>query len=215
MTYVVDERCIKCKTTDCVAVCPVNCFYEGESMLVIHPDECIDCGVCVPECPVDAIKPDTEPGLEMWLELNREYAQKWPTSRPKRTCPRTHAPTGTRPGNSTSTFRPSRVRATEQVYSGRYPMTAHRKQRTNSMGGYEVGNRPISEVIDPLPSYHPEIATDKGADLIVAGARGRILDLLPDRGLNFVFEAAQAARARELVYVDDDEPGHDKPARGS
>jgi hypothetical protein len=58
-----------------------------------------------------------------------------------------------------------------------------------------------------LPSCHPEIATDKGADLIVAGARGRILDLLPDRGLNFVFEAAQAARARELVYVDDDEPG--------
>ena len=78
MTYVVDERCIKCKTTDCVAVCPVNCFYEGENMLVIHPDECIDCGVCVPECPVDAIKPDTEPNLEKWLELNREYAQKWP-----------------------------------------------------------------------------------------------------------------------------------------
>ena len=72
MTYVVDEKCIKCKTTDCVAVCPVNCFYEGENMLVIHPDECIDCGVCVPECPVDAIKPDTEPDLEKWLELNRE-----------------------------------------------------------------------------------------------------------------------------------------------
>jgi NAD-dependent dihydropyrimidine dehydrogenase PreA subunit len=66
MTYVVDERCIKCKTTDCVSVCPVNCFYEGENMLVIHPDECIDCGVCVPECPVDAIKPDTEPDLEKW-----------------------------------------------------------------------------------------------------------------------------------------------------
>ena len=76
MTYVVDEKCIK--TTDCVAVWPVNCFYEGENMLVIHPDECIDCGVCVPECPVDAIKPDTEPSLEKWLELNREYAQKWP-----------------------------------------------------------------------------------------------------------------------------------------
>jgi ferredoxin len=53
MTYIVDEKCIKCKTTDCVAVCPVNCFYEGENMLVIHPDECIDCGVCEPECPVD------------------------------------------------------------------------------------------------------------------------------------------------------------------
>ena len=54
------------------------CFYEGENMLVIHPDECIDCGVCEPECPVDAIKPDTEPGLEKWLELNRQYADKWP-----------------------------------------------------------------------------------------------------------------------------------------
>jgi ferredoxin len=75
MTYVVDEKCIKCKTTDCVAVCPVNCFYEGENMLVIHPGECIDCRVCEPECPVDAIKSDSEPGLENWLELNREYAQ--------------------------------------------------------------------------------------------------------------------------------------------
>jgi ferredoxin len=68
MTYIVDEKCIKCKTTDCVAVCPVNCFYEGENMLVIHPDECIDCGVCEPECPVDAIKPDSEPGFERWAE---------------------------------------------------------------------------------------------------------------------------------------------------
>src|SRR5712672_3543993 len=62
---------------DCVDVCPVDCFYEGENMLVIHPDECIDCGVCVPECPVDAIKPDTEPGLEKWLSLNAEYAKIW------------------------------------------------------------------------------------------------------------------------------------------
>jgi ferredoxin len=78
MTYVVNEKCIKCKYTDCVEVCPVDCFYEGENMLVIHPDECIDCGVCEPECPVDAIKPDTEPGLEKWLTLNREYSEKWP-----------------------------------------------------------------------------------------------------------------------------------------
>jgi ferredoxin len=78
MTYIVNDACIKCKHTDCVEVCPVDCFYEGENMLVIHPDECIDCGVCEPECPVDAIKPDTEPGLERWLELNREYSQKWP-----------------------------------------------------------------------------------------------------------------------------------------
>ena len=61
MTYIVNENCIKCKYMDCVEVCPVDCFYEGENMLVIHPDECIDCGVCVPECPVDAIEPDTEP----------------------------------------------------------------------------------------------------------------------------------------------------------
>ncbi|MFM7083625.1 MAG: ferredoxin FdxA [Hyphomicrobium sp.] len=78
MTYIVNEKCIKCKYTDCVEVCPVDCFYEGENMLVIHPDECIDCGVCEPECPVDAIKPDTEPGSERWLELNREYSGKWP-----------------------------------------------------------------------------------------------------------------------------------------
>ena len=67
MTYVVTESCIKCKYMDCVEVCPVDCFYEGENMLVIHPDECIDCGVCEPECPVDAIKPDTEPGLEKYV----------------------------------------------------------------------------------------------------------------------------------------------------
>ena len=78
MAYIVAEPCIKCKYTDCVEVCPVNCFYEGKNFLVIHPDECIDCGVCEPECPVDAIKPDTEPGLEQWLELNREYSEKWP-----------------------------------------------------------------------------------------------------------------------------------------
>ena len=78
MTYVVTEACIKCKYTDCVEVCPVDCFYEGDNMLVIHPDECIDCGVCEPECPADAIKPDTEPGLEKWLEVNTEYAKSWP-----------------------------------------------------------------------------------------------------------------------------------------
>ncbi len=78
MTYVVVEDCIKCKHTDCVAVCPVDCFYEGENMLVIHPDECIDCGVCEPECPVDAIRADTEPGMEEWVELNAELAELWP-----------------------------------------------------------------------------------------------------------------------------------------
>jgi ferredoxin len=78
MTYVVTESCIKCKYTDCVEVCPVDCFYEGENMLVIHPDECIDCGVCEPECPVDAIKPDSEPALEKWLKLNADFAKIWP-----------------------------------------------------------------------------------------------------------------------------------------
>ena len=78
MTYVVTENCIKCKFMDCVEVCPVDCFYEGENMLVIHPDECIDCGVCEPECPADAILPDTEAGLEDMLKINTEYANKWP-----------------------------------------------------------------------------------------------------------------------------------------
>ena len=78
MTFVVTESCIKCKYTDCVEVCPVDCFYEGENMLVIHPDECIDCGVCEPECPVEAIKPDDAAGVKDWLSLNEEYAQIWP-----------------------------------------------------------------------------------------------------------------------------------------
>ena len=78
MTYIVNENCIKCKLMDCVEVCPVDCFYEGENMLVIHPDECIDCGVCEPECPVEAILPDTEPDITKWLKINTEYADKWP-----------------------------------------------------------------------------------------------------------------------------------------
>ena len=78
MTYIVNENCIKCKLTDCVEVCPVDCFYEGENMLVIKPDECIDCGVCEPECPIDAIVPDTEPASEKWLELNNKYSEIWP-----------------------------------------------------------------------------------------------------------------------------------------
>jgi len=78
MPYVVTEDCIKCKYTDCVEVCPVDCFYEGENMLVIHPDECIDCGVCEPECPAEAIVPDTDGRAEKWMELNRDYAAQWP-----------------------------------------------------------------------------------------------------------------------------------------
>ena len=78
MTYIVTENCIKCKYQDCVEVCPVDCFYEGENFLVIHPDECIDCGVCEPECPAEAIVPDTEPGVEKWLEINTKFAAEWP-----------------------------------------------------------------------------------------------------------------------------------------
>jgi ferredoxin len=77
MTFVVTEKCIKCKYTDCVEVCPVDCFYEGENMLAINPDECIDCGVCEPECPIEAIQPEAEHLIEM-IETNREYSQKWP-----------------------------------------------------------------------------------------------------------------------------------------
>jgi ferredoxin len=79
MTFVVTENCIKCKYTDCVEVCPVDCFYEGENMLVIHPDECIDCGVCVPECPAEAIFSDGDPeATPHWLEVNRKFADLWP-----------------------------------------------------------------------------------------------------------------------------------------
>lgn len=78
MTYVVTENCIRCKYMDCVNVCPVDCFYEGENMLVIHPDECIDCGVCEPECPAQAIVPDRMANSE-WLTLNSRYAAKWPS----------------------------------------------------------------------------------------------------------------------------------------
>jgi len=78
MTYIVIENCIKCKYMDCIEVCPVDCFYEGENMLVIHPDECIDCGVCEPECPAEAIVPDTEPNTGKWLAINTEYSAIWP-----------------------------------------------------------------------------------------------------------------------------------------
>ena len=87
MTYVVTEACIKCKYMDCVEVCPVDCFYEGENMLVINPDECIDCGVCEPECPPEAIKADTEQGLEKWLSVNAEYAKTWPNISQKGEAP--------------------------------------------------------------------------------------------------------------------------------
>ena len=80
MTFVVTENCIKCKYTDCVEVCPVDCFHEGENFLVINPEECIDCNLCVPECPVDAIYPEDElPEDQLeFLEINARLAKKWP-----------------------------------------------------------------------------------------------------------------------------------------
>ena len=80
MTFVVGEACIKCKLTDCVEVCPVDCFYEGPNMLVIHPDECIDCALCEPECPVEAIFSEDElpEGQQEFLELNQRLAEIWP-----------------------------------------------------------------------------------------------------------------------------------------
>ena len=96
MPHFVTDRCINCKHTDCVEVCPVNCFYEGKNMLVIHPDECIDCGACIPECPVDAIVFDQELDemiftcndesllseeqilLKKMFQLNKKYSVLWP-----------------------------------------------------------------------------------------------------------------------------------------
>ncbi len=80
MTFVVAEPCIKCKFTDCVDVCPVDCFYEGENMLAIHPDECIDCNACVPECPVEAIfdEADLPDKWSEYLELNAKLVENWP-----------------------------------------------------------------------------------------------------------------------------------------
>lgn len=85
MTYVVTDNCIRCKYTDCVSVCPVDCFYEGENMLVIDPDACIDCGVCVPECPAEAIFPE-KPELTKWVEINRQYSKKWPNITQKKSA---------------------------------------------------------------------------------------------------------------------------------
>ena len=80
MTFIVGENCINCKHTDCVEVCPVEAFYEGPNFLVIHPDECIDCALCEPECPIDAIYSEDEipEGEEVFLELNAELADQWP-----------------------------------------------------------------------------------------------------------------------------------------
>jgi len=80
MTFIVTESCIRCKYTDCVEVCPVDCFHEGPNMLVIDPDECIDCTLCEPECPVEAImsEDDVPDDQQQFVELNSELAKGWP-----------------------------------------------------------------------------------------------------------------------------------------
>jgi ferredoxin len=80
MTFVVTDSCIKCKYTDCVEVCPVDCFHVGPNMLVIDPEECIDCTLCEPECPVEAIcsEDDIPEGQENFLQLNAELSKAWP-----------------------------------------------------------------------------------------------------------------------------------------
>jgi len=86
MAYVVLENCIRCKYTDCVSVCPVDCFYEGPNFLAINPDECIDCAVCVTECPAEAIRADIDVPEDQrhFIELNRELSQQWPGIRKKK-----------------------------------------------------------------------------------------------------------------------------------
>lgn len=80
MTFVVTENCIRCKYTDCVEVCPVDCFHEGPNMLVINPDECIDCALCEPECPAEAIfsEDDLPEKFQNFLEINEQKAKDWP-----------------------------------------------------------------------------------------------------------------------------------------
>ena len=89
MTFVVAEPCIKCKYTDCVDVCPVDCFHEGKNFLVIDPDECIDCTLCEPECPAEAIfaEDDVPEGMENFTELNAELAKDWPVITEKKDAP--------------------------------------------------------------------------------------------------------------------------------
>ena len=92
MPFIVGEDCIKCKHTDCGEVCPVDCFYEGPNFLVIHPDECIDCALCEPECPVDAIFSDDEVPEDQikFIELNAELSEQWPNITEKKDPPLDH-----------------------------------------------------------------------------------------------------------------------------
>lgn len=100
MTYVVTENCIRCKYSDCVEVCPVDCFHEGPNMLVIDPDECIDCTLCVPECPINAIyaEDDLPEDQKQFVTLNAELSKKWPVITEKKPPPTDAAEWENKPG---------------------------------------------------------------------------------------------------------------------
>jgi ferredoxin len=100
MTHLVTENCIQCKHTDCVSVCPVDCFYEGPNFLAINPDECIDCGVCIPECPVDAIVQDNNVNINVvfWTDLNKRLSEKWPNITKRKDPLPDHAEWNGKPG---------------------------------------------------------------------------------------------------------------------
>lgn len=89
MTFVVNENCIRCKYTDCVEVCPVDCFYEGPNMLVINPDECIDCALCESECPVNAIssEDDVPDNMKEFIQINADMSKVWPNLSHKKDAP--------------------------------------------------------------------------------------------------------------------------------
>ena len=116
MTFVVDDTCIKCKYTDCVEVCPVDCFHEGENMLVIDPDECIDCSLCVPECPIDAIhaEEDLPSDQANMLAVNAKYAKLWPVITQKRAALPDAADWENKPGKYPAHFSPQAMKYTHE-----------------------------------------------------------------------------------------------------
>ena len=117
MAFVVTESCIKCKYMDCVEVCPVDCFHEGPNFLVIDPDECIDCTLCEPECPVEAIFSEEEipNGQENFRQLNAELAKKWPVISEKKRGARGRQAVGRRQGQA-ETARASESRRARSRY---------------------------------------------------------------------------------------------------